>query len=150
MTFEETPPTEAELREAELLARALEGPAPGTDPAAVEDALGAAWMLRASRHAELSELRARAALERAWPKRRWPVRARAAAALAAVAAAIAIFALRPRGPAELPAAPVPLLRAQLAAARPGAGAALAPLEKEMAAYRRQLYAALGRAYGGRR
>src|SRR5205823_477446 len=119
MTFEESPPTEAELREAELLARALEDPARAAgDPTAVDDALGAAWMLRASRRAELSELRARAVLDRAWPKRVWPVRA-AAAALAAAAAAIAILAVRPPGPAELPPAPVPLLQAQLAAARPG-------------------------------
>ena len=149
MTFEESPPTEAQLREAELLARALEDPARAAgDPTAVDDALGAAWMLRASRRAELSELRARAVLDRAWPKRAWPVRA--AAALAAVAAAVAILAVRPRGPAELPPAPVPLLQAQIAAARPGAPAALASLEAESAAYRSQLYRALRRAYGGDR
>jgi len=145
MTFEESPPTEAELREAELLARALEDPARAAgDPTAVDDALGAAWMLRASRRAELSELRARAVLDRAWP-----VRA-AAAALAAAAAAIAILAVRPPGPAELPPAPVPLLQAQLAAARPGAPAALVSLEAESAAYRSQLYRALRRTYGGGR
>ena len=150
MTFEESPPTEAELREAELLARTLEDPARAAgDPTAVDDALGAAWMLRASRRAELSELRARAVLDRAWPKRVWPVRA-AAAALAAAAAAIAILAVRPPGPAELPPAPVPLLQAQLAAARPGAPAALVSLEAESAAYRSQLYRALRRTYGGGR
>jgi hypothetical protein len=150
MTFEESPPTEAELRDAELLARALETSARAAgDPAPVDDALGAAWMLRASRRAELSELRARAVLDRAWPKRAWPLRA-AAGALVAAAAALAILVLRPRGPAELPRPPVPLLQAQIAAARPGAPAALAALEAESTAYRSQLYRALGRAYGGRR
>jgi len=150
MTFEENPPTEAELLQAELLARALEDPArAANDPTPVEDALGAAWMLRASRRAGLSELRARAVLDRAWPKRTWPVRA-AAVALAAGAAAVAILAVRPRGPAELPPPPVPLLQAQIAAARPAAPAALAALEAESGAYRAQLYRALGRAYGGAR
>jgi len=147
MTFEESPPTEAELRDAELLARALESPARASgDPTPVDDALGAAWMLRASRRAELSELRARAVLDRAWPKRAWPVRA-AAAALVAAAAALAILVLRPRGPAELPPPPVPLLQAQIAAARPGTPAALATLETETAAYRSQLYRAFRHAYG---
>jgi len=150
MTFEESPPTEAELREAELLARALEHPRRlGFDPAPLDDALGAAWMLRASRKADLSELRARAVLDRVWPKRAWLVPA-AAAAMAAAAAAILILAARPRGPAQLPPAPVPLLQAQIAAARPGVPAALASLEAESAAYRAQLYRALGRAYGGKR
>jgi hypothetical protein len=152
MIFEEKPPTGAELREAELLARALEDPPrPGTDVSPVEEALGAAWMLRASRRGDLGELRARAVLDRAWPERSWPIPRRVAvAALAAAAAAVALVALRPHRPAELPRAPVPLLRAQLAAARPGPPAALAQLETEMAAYREQLYGALGRAYGRRR
>src|SRR5262249_61172986 len=69
MIFEESPPTEAELREAELLARALDDPARAAgDPSPVDDALGVAWMLRGSRRAELSELRARAVLRRVWPK----------------------------------------------------------------------------------
>jgi hypothetical protein len=152
MTSEERPPTEAELREAELLARALEEAArPERDVDPVEDALGAAWLLRASRASELSELRARAVLERAWPARRWRIRARAAAAVVgAAAAAAAIVAVLPRGPAKLPPPPVPLLRAQLAAARPGAPPALARVDTEMIVYREQVYLALGRAYGRRR
>jgi hypothetical protein len=75
---------------------------------------------------------------------------KAAAALAAVAAAFMWFVLRPRGPAQLPAPGVQLLRAQLAAARPAPPAALAQLDAEMAAYRQQVYASLGRAYGGGR
>jgi hypothetical protein len=153
MTFDERPPTDAELRDAELLARALEDPAgPGTDLAPVEDAVAAAWMLRASRRDDLAELRARAVLDRVWKRRTQPIRSCAAAGALAVAAAaaVAIVALRPRGPAELPPASVPLLQAQLAAARPGATGALAPLERQMAAYREQVYSALGRAYGARR
>ena len=149
MTSEERPPTEAELRDAELLARALEdGARPGGEVGPVDDALGAAWLVRASRGAELSELRARAALERAWPRRRrWldPTPGRMAALVAAAAVAAILSAL-PRGPAKLPPPPVTLLRAQLAVARPGAPE-LARLETEMDAYREQVYAALGRAYG---
>ncbi|HKB75230.1 MAG TPA: hypothetical protein VKC58_01450 [Myxococcales bacterium] len=153
MTSEERPPTEAEAREADLLAHALEDPArPGRDVAAVDDALGTAWLLRASKSAELSELRARAVLKRAWPGRpRWlnPTPG-AMAALGAAAAVAAILSLLPRGPAKLPPPPVPLLRAQVAAARPGAQRALAPLEAEMDAHRERLYGALARAYGTRR
>lgn len=152
MTGEDKPPTEAEVREAELLAQALEDrPGPGPDLASADDALGAAWMVKASRNPGLSELRARAVLERAWPKRSWTARSRAAAAaLAVAAAAVAILVVQPRGPARLPPAPVPLLRAQLQATQRGAPAAAVPLEAELAAYRGQLYGALGRAYGTRR
>src|SRR4051812_26490489 len=63
MKEEEKLPTEAELREAELLRRALEEPAaPGRDLGPVDDALGAASLVRASREGALSELRARAVL----------------------------------------------------------------------------------------
>jgi hypothetical protein len=152
MTGKERQPTEVELREAELLARTLEEPVePGRDLTPVDDALGAAMLLRAARLGGLGELRARAVLERAWPKRAWPVWTRGtAAALAAVAAAFMWFALRPRGPAQLPAPGVQLLRAQLAAARAAPPASPAQLDTEMAAYRRQLYASLRRAYGGGR
>ena len=153
MTSKERPPTEAELRDAELLARALEDPVrPGRDVGPVADALGAAWLLRASRGAELSELRARAVMERAWPGgRRWldPTPG-AMAALGAAAAVAAILSALPRGPAKLPPPPVTLLRAQLAAARPGGAPTLPALETEMDAYRQQLYGALGSAYGRRR
>ncbi len=172
MTAEEKPPTAAELLEAELLARALEGPdQPGRDLTPAEDALGAAYLLRASRTAGLDDLRARAVRDRVGdmmsggaairvPRemvsggaairlpRNW-TRA-AITAVLAIAAAAAAIALWPRGSAQLPAPEVKLLRAQLAAARPGASTALEPLSAEMNRYRAQVYASLGRAYGGRR
>jgi len=161
MTAEEKPPTAAELLEAELLARALEGPdQPGRDLTPAEDALGAAYLLRASRTAGLDDLRARAVRDRVVPRemvsggaairlpRNW-TRA-AITAVLAIAAAAAAIALWPRGSAQLPAPEVKLLRAQLAAARPGASTALEPLSAEMNRYRAQVYASLGRAYGGRR
>src|SRR6267142_2991549 len=146
MTAEEKPPTEAELREAELLARALEGPdEPGRDLSPVEDALGAAYLLRESRRMQLGELRARAVQKRIWPRRS---RARSAAAvLLAAGAAAAAIVLWPRRAAELPAPSVQLLRAQLAAARPGEPATIGPLAAEMAGYRAQIHGALARAYG---
>jgi hypothetical protein len=149
MTAEEKPPTEAELREAELLARALEGPdGPGRDLSPVEDALGAAYLLRGSRRMELGELRARAVQERIWPRRSRALSA--AAVLLAAAAAAAAIVLWPRRAAELPAPSVQLLRAQLAAARPGEQATIDPLAAEMSGYRAQIYGALARAYGGHR
>jgi len=95
---------------------------------------------------ELGELRARAVQERIWPRRS---RARSAAAvLLAAAAAAAAIVLWPRRAAELPAPNVQLLRAQLAAARPGEPATIDPLTAEMSGYRTQIYDALARAYGG--
>jgi hypothetical protein len=149
MTAEEKPPTEAELREAELLARALEGPdEPGRDLSPIDDALGAAYLLRGSMRLELGERRARAMLGRIWPRRS---RARSAAALLlAAAAAAAAIVPWPRRAAEFPAPNVQLLRAQLAAARPGEPATVDPLAAEMSGYRTQIYDALARAYGGHR
>ena len=148
MIGEEKPPTAEELAEAESLARALEdGAGPGGDTSAVNDALAAANLLRASARPTLSEMRARAVLNRAW---RTPRRAIARAALAAVAAAVAVvlvFALRPRQPAPLPAPGPDLLRAQLAAARPDGSAAMSRLDSEMSAYREQVFGALQRVYG---
>ncbi len=151
MTDEERPPTPAELREAELLARALEEPSqPGRELTSVDDVLGAAYLLRASKQAELGELRARAVRQRIWRTGTWPLWARAAAAgLAGIGAAAVILAVRPRGPAWLPPPGIRLLQAQLAAARPGSSAELAQLEVETAAYRERFYGALGRAYGRR-
>jgi hypothetical protein len=150
MTEEEKPPTEAELREAELLGRALEQRAdPGSDLRPVEDALGTAWLVRASKDAGMAPLPARGALERRSGGRTWRTRARAAAAAAAVVATVAAFlASHGRGPSAVPAPPVRLLRAELAAARPGAQ--VAGLDAERAAYRRQVFEALGHAYGAAR
>jgi hypothetical protein len=152
MTDEERPATEAELREAELLARALEDrEGPGSDPAPLDDALGAAWLLHSARSGDLGELRARAVLARIWPAPSSRSRLRAAgAAAAALAAAAAFVASRARAPASLPAPPISLLRAQLAAARPGAPADLADLDRRMAEYRQTVYEALRRAPGGKR
>jgi hypothetical protein len=148
MNPEDEPPTEEERREAELLARALEEPAwPGRDVAAVDDALGAAWLIHASRDLGQPELRRRAALERLWPKRSWRLPGRALAAIAAAAAIAFFFMGRTR--AHLPAPGADLLRAQLAAARPGSDAAFARFEQEHAKYRGQVFAALRRAYGRR-
>jgi hypothetical protein len=149
MNREDAPPTDEERREAELLARALDQPArPARDVDAVEDALGAAWMVRASRTLELAEPGGRAVLERVW--RKWRFRRRAAGIVAiAAAAAVALFMVRSRSTTHLPAPGVDLLRAQLAAARPGSDAAFARFEEEHAKYRGQLYAALRRAYGRR-
>jgi hypothetical protein len=139
MTGDELPPTEAELRDAEALARALEHGEPGP-----LDALGAAQLLRASR-GELSELRQRAVLEHVWRSRRsWRIVLMGAVA---AAAACLFFLAQAQAPARLPDPPIQLLRAQLAAARPGAPAE-AQLDAEMAGYRRQVFAALERRYGG--
>jgi hypothetical protein len=145
MNPEDAPPTDEERREAGLLARALEQPArAGSDVAAVDDALGAAWLVRASQKLEQTELQRRRVLERVWPSRSWRFPGGAIAAIAA-AAAFAFFLLRPR--AHVPAPGVDLLRAQLAAARPGSDAAFARFEQEHAKYRGEVYAALRRAYG---
>ncbi len=151
MIDEEKPPTEAELAEAESLARALEDRVePGSDTSAIEDALAAADLLRASTR-PLNHGRVQAIASRAW-RTRWRGPARAGvAALAAAAAVILVFALRPRQPAMLPPPRADLLRAQLAAARPDAsGAIAADLDLEMSTYREQVFGALQRAYGSPR
>jgi hypothetical protein len=147
MKPEDEPLTDEERRDARLLARALEQ-RPGRDLASVDDALAAAWMVRASRSHELTGLRRRAVLERVWPTHSRRFRG-AVAGLVAVAAAavVALFVTRTRP--HLPAPGVDLLRAQLAAARPGSDAAFARFEQEHAKYRGELYAALRRAYGSR-
>ncbi|MFL5437630.1 MAG: hypothetical protein ACJ79W_00580 [Myxococcales bacterium] len=156
MIREDAPPTEEELREAELVARALEEPpSPVRDVASVADALSAASLLRGSRQMELTGPRARAVEELAWLTRsriigrKWKLGTLLArsVAVAAAAAAVAFFALRPHRTAVLPAPGVRLLRAQFAAARPGSGPALARLEEERTAYRTELYASLRRTYG---
>lgn len=146
MNPEDVPPSDEERRDAELLARALEEPdSPGRDVAAVDDALGAAWMVRASRKLDPAELRRRAVLERIRPKRSLRFPGPVVAAIAAAAAVALFFVARPR--THLPAPGVDLLRAQLAAARPGSAAAFARFEEEQSKYRGEVYAALRRAYG---
>jgi len=150
MTEDDRPPTEAELREAELLARALEQRAdPGRDLRPVGDALATAWLLRASKDAGVARVPAGGALERGPAGHTWRTRARAVAAAAAVVATVAAFvASHGRGPSPLPAPPASLLQAELAAARPDAP--LAQVDAERAAYRRRIFEALGHAYGGER
>lgn len=143
MNPEDQPPTDEERQEAELLARALDG----EPAAAVDDELAAVSLLKASRHGELSELRARAVLSRVWPVRRW--RGAWIGAAAAAAVAMVFVVVHPRGPASLPRPDLALVRAELAAARPASAAALGDLERQRAGYRRELYGALQRAYGER-
>jgi len=148
MIGEEKPPSEAELAEAESLARALEGRRePGSD--AIEEALAAAYLLQASAR-PLNDLRAQAILNRAWRVPRRGLARAVVAGLAAAAAALLVIALRPRQPATLPAPRPELLRAQLAAARPDGAEAMGQLDSEMSAYREQVFGALERAYGSRR
>jgi hypothetical protein len=138
VSAEDDAPSPEELREAEALARALEGE-PGV--AAPDDVLPVVQLLRhAQRPAELAPERSQAlaARLRAEPggraRRRWWL----VAPLAAAAAAGALFAslrgtpgheLRPSGA---------LLAAQAAAAR-GDRAALERLDREMRDYRQSLF-----------
>jgi hypothetical protein len=151
MIDEEKPPTEAELREAESLARALEDRIERRDAVpAIEDALATAHLLRASSRPGLDEVRARAVLKRVWATSpQYAVRT-TFAALAAAAAVALVFAIRPGRAATLPPPPPDLLRAHLGAARPGSSAAVAQLDSQMSSYREQVFGALQRAYGGRR
>jgi hypothetical protein len=128
-------PTPEERREAEALARALEGrPAEGV-PA---DALAAAALLRYARsEGRLDPARAAAVGRRLQPglRRWWWL------AVVPVAAAAAIV-LVARAPLRLPPAPKELLVTQAAAARGGA-AELEALDRQMREYRRALFAAGG-------
>ena len=157
MSEVDPPPTEAELREAEELRRALEGEAPpavrqGADllaSARSKDPLAAAELIRAAHGPPLDELRRRAVWRRAFPgNRKWTPRIFGAALGAAVAASVLLM-LRPQGRADLPAARLELVRAQLEAARRGQ-ASLGRLDRELSAHRARLYGALGSAYGGPR
>jgi len=150
MIGEEKPPSEAELAEAESLARALEGRRESrSGGSAIEDLLAAAYLLQASAR-QLNDLRAQAILNRAWRVPRRGLARAVVAGLAAAAAALLVIALRPRQPATLPAPRPELLRAQLAAARPDGAEAMGQLDSEMSAYREQVFGALERAYGSRR
>ena len=147
---DESRPSEREASEAELLARALDHPREQRrDLELIDDALSVAYLLKAGHRGGLDELRARAILERVWPGRaRW-VRAGVGMAIAAALLAVAaLLSIRPRGPAALPPPPADLLRAQIVAARPAGRAETAGMDRGMAAYREQVYAALLRTYGG--
>jgi hypothetical protein len=143
-------PTPEELREAEALARSLEGEAGAAPPADVMPVVG---LLRQARAPGMQPARTRALADRlradALPRPRrgrlwlwWLLPPLGAAA-------IAVLLLFPVGHAPRPLAPPrpsgALLAAQAAAAR-GDRAALETLEREMRGYRRAL---LGQLSGGR-
>jgi hypothetical protein len=133
---DEKAPTPEEQREAEALARALAGEE-GDAPA---DALETAALLRGSRSAELSDVRARAIRERVAPRvRHWHWMAPLGALAAAAATLIVAVAHRGQTPTRIPAPPAALLAAQAEAARPHGGH---DLEREMVAYRQQVLGAL--------
>jgi hypothetical protein len=141
-----------ELREAEALARVLDGQAGPADTLPA-DALEAAALLQASAGpggGELSDVRRRAVRKRVLagaPSRHPAARTAAtAAALVGLAAAL-VLALSARRPlaTALPAPSAALLAAQAEAARPHAPADPL-LAREMGAYRRQVLAAMAARY----
>jgi hypothetical protein len=140
----EPEPTPEELREAEALARALEG---GRSAGAAPERAAAA-LLAYSHHGGLSpEAKARGVVEvtrlrgARW---RWSVRAGALAVSVAAAALVVVY--WPRMPSSLPPPDVELLRAQSRAAG-GDAAAVAAMDERMRGYRGQLLASLERRYG---
>ena len=138
---DEKEPTPEEQREAEALARALEG----QEANAPADVLEAAALLRASRSAELSDVRARAIRQRILPVRHWHWMAPLGALGAALATLIVMFVARRQVPTPLPAPSPALLSAQAESARPkGADAQL--LDREMVAYRARVLGALEARY----
>lgn len=153
-------PTPEEQREAEALARALQGVA---EPAAPRDALETAALVRAAGPAgALSPERGAAVLERIAPalkgprrRPRWRTAVLAAASVAAavlgfsVTGHLQITARAPSARRERTWPPEPsaaLLAAQARAAR--GEAPLEAIDAEMRAYRMQVYQALARRYGG--
>jgi hypothetical protein len=146
MSDEDLPPTEAELREAEVLRRALEQRRAGEwlDVSPIDDALGAALLLRSIGQGGLSELRMRAVHARV-------IRSKASRApliaSAGIAAAIALLIFvgpeqkhRSAAAIALPPPSQALLRAQLQAAQPNGDLAL--LDAQLAAHRARIFAAL--------
>ena len=141
--IDEKEPTDEERREAEALARALDGQEGEAPPA---DALEAAALLRATRHAALSDVRARAVRERIFPHpRRLKWLAPAAAVVAVAATLVILVGARRSRPTPIPAPSAALLSAQAEAARPH-GATGTLLDREMLAYRQGVLATLGVRY----
>src|SRR5262249_6385813 len=115
---DEKAPTPEEEREAQALARALDG----EDAQAPADALEAAALLRASRDSELSDVHARAIREQIIPRPRRGHWAMPLGALAAVAATVTVLVLaRRQSPTPIPTPSPMLLAAQAEAARPHGG-----------------------------
>jgi hypothetical protein len=152
MKDDEPSPTPEELREAEALARALDG-AP-SDAAPPPEALETAALLRHG-GGELDPARAQAlaaklrAEVRPRPRRRlWPVLVPLALGVAVLVILPSALLLRSRqlppsavSPAGLPAPTAALLAAQAEAAR-GHEQALGALDAQMRSYRRALFARL--------
>jgi len=148
MVDEETEPTPDELREAEALARALDGRSSATP--APQDALETAALLRYARDGgALAPERERALAARVratWRSRRARVLTSALAGSLALAASLLLL-LRTSSPAlDVPAPPLTLLSAQARAAAREPGA-LGALDAETQRHRRALHARLGLASG---
>lgn len=148
-------PTPEELREAASLAAALDGVAAAGSGEPPDDALAAAALVREGHGGgQLGDERRDAVLERvlvaeARARPRRVLRFVLPSLALAAAAALALVVLRPGArsvaPTELPDPAGSVLRAQLDVAR---GGDPSRLDEEMRAYRREVYAALRRRYGG--
>jgi hypothetical protein len=142
--------SDKEKREAEALARALEGD--GSPQEIPTDALETAGLLRASREdAGLDPARQQKILDRILPEKkkripwlRWLVPAAGAAGVLFLVMMVPIYSKAPQQAAVVfPAPPRDLLMAQARAAR---DKDLKGLEKKMQKYRGQLYASLAGKY----
>jgi hypothetical protein len=134
-------PTPEELREAEALARALDGAA--TDAAPPPEALEVAGLLRhAKSGGQLDPARAQALAAKLRaelrPRRRWLWLGLTPLAVGAAALVLAPVLHRPLPALPVLPAPAGLLAAQAEAAR-GRGQAIAELDAQMRAYRQRLY-----------
>ena len=152
---DEPAPSEEELREAAALARALEKDAP-PDAAPPIDALEAAALLRHARvplavppaHEPIAAAQALAA-RRGRRLRPWIAASLVVPAAAAAWLLVASVLNRSAPPVAIrPPAPTPGLLAAQADATRGGRAALARLDQEMRAYRRQYHDGLRRRGGG--
>lgn len=143
-------PTEQEKREAEALARALEGD--GSPDGIPTDALQAAGLLRASREdAGLDPARQQKILDKILPEKkrsipwlRWLVPVAGVAGVLFLVMMMPIYSKAPQLSAMVFPAPTrDLLMVQARAAR---GKDLKELEKEMRKYRGEMYASLAGKY----
>ena len=145
-------PTELEKREAEALARALEGD--GSPEGIPQDALEAAGLLRASREdAGLDPARQREILDRILPEKkeprripwlRWLVPVAGVAGVLFLVMTVPMYSKAPQEAAVmLPAPPRSLLMLQAKVAR---GEDLKKLQKKMQKYRGRMYASLAEKY----
>jgi len=149
--MKETEPTPEEIREAEALARALEGD--GSSPDLPENALQTACLLRSD---DLDQERSQAVFEQVvagtalekqkqHPTRRWLIPVGGLATAAVVGILLAVPQASQPGPAALPDPEPALLQAQVKAASPKSQDLLA-LAEQMNRYRRNMYQALSERY----